>query len=249
MFPFLNCQEPSLTEGSHMKNQIFRGFLIAAVILSASVGSASAVTINSTDQGWYDSNGIHDPANTSIFAGSSGTLELHNFFTFDLSSAAGQSATAGSLTIFGSNGTLVNNEPQETFQTFGYTGSIASLVAGTGGIQAFDDLVSGNNYGQTVITGGSNSPMPVVIISLNATALSDINAILSSPGPNFGLAIGGLCFTCLPGQALWGGSGFVVPAAQLSLEVAQVPEPSTLSLIGLGLLGLTALKRRRRTAA
>jgi hypothetical protein len=91
--------------------------------------------------------------------------------------------------------------------------------------------------------------MPVVIISLNATALSDINAILSSPGPNFGLAIGGLCFTCLPGQALWGGSGFVVPAAQLSLEVAQVPEPSTLSLIGLGLLGLTALKRRRRTAA
>ena len=32
----------------------------------------------------------------------------------------------------------------------------------------------------------------------------------------------------------------------LSVQTAQVPEPSTLGLIGLGLLGLGAMKRRRR---
>ena len=45
-------------------------------------------------------------------------------------------------------------------------------------------------------------------------------------------------------------SGTVVedPTYQINFTVGGVPEPSTLSLIGLGLLGLSAMRRRRRSA-
>ena len=111
-----------------MMHQLFRCFSISAVILCLSAGSALAVTINSTDEGWYRNDGVHFPTNTNIIDGFIGNFQQHhNFFTFNLASLAGQSVTAVSLTIFADNGFYVSADPQETFQTFDYTGSIAFI--------------------------------------------------------------------------------------------------------------------------
>lgn len=99
----------------------------AAAILVAVVFSpiAQAATFNSTDNGWYLSNGFHDPSNTNIFAGS---YDSHrNFFTFDLSSAAGQTVTSAQLNILSQG---VMSAGSQTYEVFDYTGSISSLING-----------------------------------------------------------------------------------------------------------------------
>lgn len=199
--------------------------------------SAEAATFNSYDNGWYRSDGYHDPTNDNIYTGLTFSFGFHTFFAFDLSGAAGQTAVSAQLVI-PANGYYYSSSGGSTYEVFDYIGSIPNLLDGTAGIAGFNDLRSGNSYGQTTISGVSTTdPMPEVAVTLNAAALADINALLA--GSAFDFAIGGACTSCTVGSVLWSSSEGV-NAGQLILEFgtpSAVPLPGALPLFASGLVG------------
>jgi hypothetical protein len=228
--------------------------LVAATTLTI-VGRAEAVSFNSIDNGQYSNAGSHTTTNTNIIAG--GTSAFRNWFTFDLSAAAGETVTSAQLVIPANGNYLTSTGNFSlTYVVNDYVGSIAALTGGTAGVAGYTDLGNGP-YGQTVVTVPSAGPGtmasvgPNVTVALNASALADLNTLLS--GAVFAFALGGDCSTCGTTQFLWGTSSGV-PAGILQLEFAttsEVPLPAALPLFagGLGAMALLAHRRKRKQAA
>jgi PEP-CTERM motif len=171
--------------------------------------------VNSFDTGWY--NGAdHSTDNTNYIVVRPGDFNsngYNNFFAFDLSNLTGSFSTA-TLTFNSYDVTET-----ATYQLFDFGGSISSLVAGTGGLTAFNDLGSGTSYG--AFGYGPSDSYNSRTLTLNAAAVADINRSL---GGNF--ALGG---TLEPGVA--------------------VPEPATWAMMLLGFFGLGGALRARKAAA
>jgi hypothetical protein len=208
--------------------------LSIGIVSAVAPFSAQATTFNSYDNGWYNSTGFHLPSNTRIYVSDS----YRNFFAFDLSGAAGQTATSGQL-IIPSNGDFFYASSPSTYDVFDYVGSISALLDASAGVAGYNDLGSGNTYGQALVYGGpASTPMPVVTVTLNAAALADINALLA--GSTFYFALGGTCTTGCSLASLWSGSDGVA-AGQLDLQLvggpSEVPLPATLPLFASGIVG------------
>ena len=168
--------------------------------------------INSADSGWYNSLGTHDPTNTNYIAGlcsDCGGPTYRNFFTFNIPTAVITTATL-SLNTFIYDST----NPFETYTLFDITTNLNTLLGGTGGVGAYNDLGSGTVYGtRNYVAGDANLFRS---ITLNAAAIA---ALQSASGGTF--ALGG------------------------ALDSPQTtPEPTTLTLLGISLVALVAVRRR-----
>lgn len=234
---------------------------IALLIGALAPVAASAVPnydITASDRGWYRQDGDHTTSNQNIITGYNGnSFSYRNWAFFDLSAAAGQTVTSANLIFAAGNGEARSNDANETYTVFDYTGSLTTLLNGTAGVAAFNDLGTGASFGSAVVatTNGLNgNPMPEVNISLNAAALAAINAVLT--GISYDFALGG-ALTSLAGnpdvQTLWSSSNNNVPnAIRLTLTTepvdppAQVPVASPLLLIGFGAMGLYLRRRQQK---
>src|ERR1700754_2855839 len=153
---------------------------VAVALLSVAAAKASTLTINSFDNGWYQSDGTHTPINTNIIVGRDNpNLSYNNWFAFDLQALAGTTVISATLTTCSGNGQYNSPDPSETWGLFDYTSSISALLDGTGGVASFSDLGSGVSYGQATVSAPQNDPMPSISILLTSAAIADINALIS----------------------------------------------------------------------
>jgi hypothetical protein len=221
---------------------------IACLLLGFALASpASAVTLVAVDRGWYRADGLHQPTNTNFAAGRyyADPMDLtvlsdyRNFFVFDLSSVSG-TVTSATLTLFLPASSYLSSDATETYQLHDVSTSIASLVAGTGGTPAFNDLGGGSAFGSvTVDAAAQGTP---INIALNAAGLAYLGAALGGQ-----VALGG-AVTTLSGQSLQAIFGATLNAptnwSVLSIETAIVPVPAALWMLGGGLAALGFLRRR-----
>ena len=188
------------------------------------VTTDGAFDIDAFEGGWYRSTGSHTPDNTNYALCELGTVECdvnltfesNNFFAFRLGTITGTFLSA-TLSLFNPDG---SNDLDGTVSLWDFGGDINSLLGGTGGVGAFNDLGSGILYGSRAVSVADENTQ--IVFNLNAVALAAIESALNANGG--------------PGLFVIGGS----------LESAQVPEPMTLTLVGIG-LGAAGYRRRRRT--
>ena len=222
-------------------------FVTAVSALTVVGAHATTIGIDSFDNGSYAAGGSHNPSDPATLVGQG----YNNWFGFDLSSLAGLHVDSATLSTAAGNGRYFSTDSSEIYGLFDYTGSVSSLVNGTGGVAAFNDLGSGDAYGQTTVNGAFGQAMPGLSIVLSAAAIDDLNAAIASSQTLF--AIGGtlLSLSGSPWQNLFLASN-ILPAGHLSLqtsELSAVPLPAALPLFGTGMMGLSLIgwMRRRKT--
>lgn len=242
-----------------MNKYLFVAATCAAALGLADARPASAALINTTERGWYNSTGFHDPLNSNYITGFEAFgAEYRNFLVFDLSSVSG-TVVAAQLQLFNpisppANGPgYVSPNPTETYNLYDVSTPIATLTAGGSGLTSvFNDLGTGTVLGTATVSAADNGQY--VNINLNAAGLAAVNAALGGQ-----LAIGGALNFGVPQNSdrfVFSWTNFNEPAdgntrADLitrQIDPTVVPAPAGLLLGLLGVVPAGALVRRRRAA-
>jgi hypothetical protein len=168
-----------------------------------------AITINASNTGWYTSaNTNNQPGGANYITGlcsNCGGPTFRDFLAFNIPGET--TITTATLNI---NTYIYDSiNATETLGLFDVSTPLATLIAGTGGLAAYNDLGSGVLYGSRVYTAADQNLFRT--ISLNASAIS---AIQQSSGGSF--VMGG----ALQDQVIPEPSTLVLMASALGLLAA-----------------------------
>lgn len=156
------------------------------------------ITINASNSGWYtDSNTNNQPGGSNYITGlcsNCGGPIFRDFFAFTLPFSI--TVTTASLNVNTYVYDSVN--PTETLSLFDVSTSLSSLLAGTGGIAAYNDLGSGVLYGSRVYTAADQNLFRSITLSAAA-----VTAIQQSLGGSFVMG-GALGAASIPEPSTWG---------------------------------------------
>jgi hypothetical protein len=203
--------------------------------------ASAQINFDAEDSGWYRDDGFHEVDNENYLTGTfdfnNVRTERHSFFVFDLSNIDNVTNAILRLNL----PTTGYNSPDdfETFTLFDFGGSVDSLINGTGGIGAFDDLGTGVSFGSVDVSLADENSF--IDIQLNTDGIAFLDAAVGGT-----VAIGGAVTTLestLGDEWIFGNTG-PDPTPTPSLFVA-VPEPSSIALIGCA-FAFASTRRRRR---
>lgn len=215
-------------------------------VLACGLVSAQTVVINYTDSGWYLPTGLHRPSNINYIVGDNRgpscndcSNDVRNFFVFNLSSVS-QPIESAKLALYiyklipntGTDDGYKSGDPSENYELHDVVTSLSSLIAGTGGVAAHNDLGTGVVYGSRTMTAADIGS--VVEITLNSNAIFALNATHGLFG------IGGSITTLdsLPNDEYTFGHSHENGIPRPELRLTLVPEPSTLLLLGIAAISL-----------
>lgn len=227
---------------------MLRAIAIAATAVLFAAPAQALISLDAFDQGWYNDVGDHGPANINTFTGFNGANVFHSFYAFDLASVGG-TATSATLEFLPDIGSYNSTDPSEIVRIWDVTTPTATLLAGGGGLGAYDDLGAGVALsGPVEVFGTFGSSMPGFSVGLNGDGLAAVNAAI---GGNilFGAALDNL----IPGSGVEGLWAFSEnpPAARLMLDVdagppsSEIPVPAAMPL-ALGAFAALGWAARRR---
>jgi hypothetical protein len=217
---------------------MIKAICLLVSLIACSV-SASVITLDSIDNGWYTQTGEHVLTNTNTWTGTDGSGTYRNsFYNFNVSVLSGKTITSVVLTFLSNNGFYASTDSFETLQIW----DVNTTPGFSSSVAVYNDLMSGVKYGQINVACSSGLRMQQINISLDSLSFNDILAdSFFSVGAHLSSLTSGY------NQVLWSASS-MVPAARLTVEynTMSVPTPSTLALLVLvlGLVGVSVSKKR-----
>jgi hypothetical protein len=231
-----------------MRGQVAQAVLAGSFLL-VFFGNAWAAILNipAYDRGWYNEAGFHDPTSLNYNAGDTSGItptypsgDLRNFFVFDLSLISKPVESAKlTLSVPGyPNPGFQSSDASETYELHDVTTRIATLLDGTGGVDAHSDLGGGIVYGSRTISDTDNGS--VIEISLNSSAIDAMNATHGM------FALGGSIITLNDLPDLECTFGYTLGTGVTQLRLKLVPEPSMGLLFELATVAIVAVRRRGR---
>jgi hypothetical protein len=223
-----------------VKTQIpsIRGANLATLaLLIWPLPASGLTTISATDVGWYHSTGHSRGSSLNNYlVGDSDenvSVNVRNFVVFDLSILTQPIQNA---TVHFFNGAeppgYLSPDPSETYALFDVTTDLGVLVAGTGGVTAYDDLGGGAFFGSVEVSAADNGQF--VEVDLNADGIAALNSA------NGLFAFGGdLTTISHPDSVDEALFRFSHATPDVRLVVETIPEPSILVLLGIVVVGWT----------
>ena len=181
-------------------------------------------TIGMADQGWYAPNGSHNPGNSNYIVGPCTTCaitgEYRNWFAFDIANLTAP-VNSLSLRLFSYSVTLSSGN----YYLNDVSTSTGSLIGGTGGLAAWNDLGTGTNYGFQFFQSATDSNT-FFDIALSGAAVDGLNAAIRG------------------GASQWAVGG-AFAAGSVPVPPAPIPLPPSAALLLGGLVAMRFAMRRK----